>query len=342
MMGELFGDDDTLLERLIGYGIAAVIAAVLLLAPLGALAQTAPPPTCLPSNAILNGTGTDYKVFETAAVHGEVGWCPSADGTTWYIAAHRWCLKTVCDKAPPNAFTLFLGAIDRIRVAANPITQLQTEWATAAVPLATDLEKWQVRDWRYQACQWLTSTQPGVTPRPPVPIALPKKLPTDVDAVIPLTYCDSLAPGAKPLAPCAAQPVTWAQGAASCAANYAGGASGSSAALSNINPTNTGSATATCTDGAIAVTAPLCAAIPPPATVYVVTPNGTNPERQWFLAVQGPDGMWKRSTSPGGTTPVGGACDCAAISFKEFNITTYCKAPVANAVNPVVACMVKK
>jgi mono/diheme cytochrome c family protein len=63
-------------------------------------------------------------------------------------------------------------------------------------------------------------------------------------------------------APCASQDVTWSQGASSCNASYAGGASGTSAALSDVVGPTTGTATATCTNGAVSVSQAVCATTP--------------------------------------------------------------------------------
>ena len=168
----------------------------------GQTAASAPlKPYCLPSDT-KGGLGSDHQTFETADVSGEVGWCPSSDGG-WHITVHQYCLKTICGKPPLSAAAVITGAITRVLHAANPASQAQAEWATAGIPLKTDLERWQYQSWLYQACQWLTATQPGVSPRPTaLPIALPKKSPTDVTAPLPpLTYCEVWKPGAAPAPP---------------------------------------------------------------------------------------------------------------------------------------------
>jgi hypothetical protein len=58
----------------------------------------------------------------------------------------------------------------------------------------------------------------------------------------------------------------WTQGTSTCNASYAGGASGSSTLLRDTVAPTTGTATAICANGVVALTAPLCvtAAPPPP------------------------------------------------------------------------------
>jgi hypothetical protein len=194
--------------RAILFGLGVIFAVIALLfftasAVYGQAASaptaSAPVPDCLPKNSVFNGTGTDYGEFETDTVAGRMGWCPEIDNT-WGLYVHQWCLKTVCGKAPLTTTAVLLGAIDRIRAATDPIAQIKLEWKTSGIPLATPLEVWQYNDWRYQACQWLTATQPGVTPRPStMPIAIPKKLPTDIDPLLPpMSYCEPWNPGVKP------------------------------------------------------------------------------------------------------------------------------------------------
>lgn len=166
-------------------------------------AQVNLPPTqppCLPGNMVFKGTGTDYGVFETADMHGEVGWCTSNNGG-WRIFFHRWCLKTVCNKAPPDVWTRVVDALGRVKSASNPALQMRAEWDAVGVPFKTPLEWWQFNDWRYQACQWLSSTQPGVTPRPPLPLPWPHSTPLNPNGTIwtpPLDYCNQMNPGPKP------------------------------------------------------------------------------------------------------------------------------------------------
>lgn len=183
--------------------IAAAVALMLLLLYVRSVkAQTtAPEPPCLPANAIVKGTGTDYKTFETINVKGEVGWCPSSSGG-WRIAIHQWCLKTVCSNGTPISSGAIMAAIDRVMRAADPASQAAAEWAAVSITPRTDLELWQFKDWRYQACQWLSSTQPGVTPRPAMPIPLPNVFnPDGTQWMPPLTYCDVWDPGPKPTPP---------------------------------------------------------------------------------------------------------------------------------------------
>lgn len=197
--------DDLVVDALIAVLIALLLAVFTTSASgqaASAPTASAPVPDCLPKNSVFSGTGTDYGEFETAAVAGRMGWCPEIDNT-WGLYVHQWCLKTVCGKAPLTTTAVLLGAIDRIRAAADPIAQVKLEWKTSGIPLATPLEVWQYNDWRYQACQWLTATQPGVTPRPSkMPIAIPKKLPTDIDPPLPpMNYCETWNPGPAPVTP---------------------------------------------------------------------------------------------------------------------------------------------
>jgi hypothetical protein len=67
-------------------------------------------------------------------------------------------------------------------------------------------------------------------------------------------------------AACTSQTVNWTQGANSCTASYPGGQSGTSVALSDIIAPATGTVTATCTNGAVALTAPVCSTGTPPPT----------------------------------------------------------------------------
>ena len=61
--------------------------------------------------------------------------------------------------------------------------------------------------------------------------------------------------------------MTWTQGTSTCSATYAGGASGSTSALSDSLAPTTGTATASCTNGVVALSAPVCTtAAPPPPT----------------------------------------------------------------------------
>lgn len=171
-----------------------------------AYGQTTPPPdwSCIPAQHARAGdvrVGTRYEVFETAVISGRVGWCPTVDGTAWYTWSHQWCRKDLCNKLPASATTTILAALDRIANATDRRAQINIEWKTWGVPPKTPLEDWERKSWRQQACQWLTSTQPGVAPRPPLPIPLPKKLPTDVAFDPPMTFCDFLDPGAKPVPP---------------------------------------------------------------------------------------------------------------------------------------------
>lgn len=179
----------------------AVMAAILFAFIVGALfsetrAQTPPVPEkyCLPKvGTVINGTGTAYGTFETLDVAGRVGWCPSNSGG-WYIVIHQWNLQKT--KAPLDG--MVGDAIDRVLHSSDPVAQALVEWSTYRQPLVTDLDKWNYRTWRYQACQWLTSTQPGVTPRPPMPVALDAKNPDGSAWVPPMDYCEAWNPGAKP------------------------------------------------------------------------------------------------------------------------------------------------
>lgn len=184
-----------------------VLAAGLVLLILGGIGMCQPafgqagqqPPTthegCLPAQ--LGGTGTRYELFETAAVSGRVGWCPVGDGR-WYTWVHQWCRKDLCNKLPAHATVTIAAATDRIANATDKWAQVKEEWKVWAVPLTTDMQRWELRDWRHQACQWLTSTVPGVTPQPPLPIPLPNITP---QPVLPTTYCEGYAPGPKPEPP---------------------------------------------------------------------------------------------------------------------------------------------
>jgi mono/diheme cytochrome c family protein len=91
-----------------------------------------------------------------------------------------------------------------------------------------------------------TPTTPAPTPTPPPPPPSPSPPPSAVD--------------------CAGQAVTWTQGTSTCSATYAGGTSGSTSALSDIVAPTTGTASASCTNGVVTMSAPVCttAAPPPP------------------------------------------------------------------------------
>ena len=187
--------------------VIAMVAFVVLAGNAHAQAASAPPPEpyCLPGTALLKGTGTDFALFETADVSGRVGWCKSNNGG-WRIVIHQWNLR----KAAPIPFDVYVGdAITRVLRSSDPIAQAKIEWATYGVPLETDLDRWLYRDWRYQACQWLTSTTPGaMNPRPPLPIAWPNSPPLNADGtpwLPPPGYCDPWTPGAKPVP----APSTW-------------------------------------------------------------------------------------------------------------------------------------
>ena len=190
-------------------GIAAVVAVALMslgvalalmFIPTPARAQTPAEPHCLPANGLINGTGTNYEVFETADVSGDVGWCPSLSGG-WRIYVHHFCLREVCGKPKPEWAGIIAAATYRITHAVDPVAQLMTEWRNNGIALQTDMQRWQVKNWRHQACMWLTSTQPGVTPRPPLPITISPP-PVNADGtpwLPPLDYCALWAPGAQPV-----------------------------------------------------------------------------------------------------------------------------------------------
>jgi mono/diheme cytochrome c family protein len=74
--------------------------------------------------------------------------------------------------------------------------------------------------------------------------------------------CSTAAPPPPP-APCPAQTVTWTQGTSTCNAPYAGGASGASAALSDVIGPTTGTATASCNNGGVSVSAAVCSTAQP-------------------------------------------------------------------------------
>lgn len=176
--------------------VLLALAALLLIAP--AYGQTAPPtpqPACLPNNALLKGTGSDYGLFETQEVSGRVGWCPSVPAG-WHMGVHQWTLK----KTPAAVGFSLTAAIDRVRAASSPLAQVQAEVSAIGQPITTDLDRWLFRDWAHQACQWLTSTQPGVTPRAPMPIAIPNP-DGGIPALLTMTYCDYLDPGPRPAPP---------------------------------------------------------------------------------------------------------------------------------------------
>lgn len=166
---------------------------LLLLALLPSLshAQASAPlqPYCIPNNNWLKGAGTDYNVFETAEISGRVGWCPSSEGG-WHITVHQWCQKSLCTKTTMAIMATSLGAaIDRVKAASAPASQIATEWASWGVPLKTDLEKWHFRDWKHQACLWLISK--------PFPLQPPGGFAPTWDPTP--AYCDSLLPGVKPV-----------------------------------------------------------------------------------------------------------------------------------------------
>lgn len=179
--------------------IVAILAlAIVALLPGAARAQAASAPAipyCLPKTPLLNGTGTDFTLFETATVSGRLGWCPSSSG--WNIVVHQWNLK----KTQAPGFDTFVGdAIARVLRASDPVAQVKIEWATYGQPLTNDADRWEYASWRFQACQWLTSTQPGVSPRPAMPIALPAdvKNPDGTPWLPPVGYCDPWNPGPPP------------------------------------------------------------------------------------------------------------------------------------------------
>jgi hypothetical protein len=181
-------------------GVLFIVVIAILAMPGLSRAQAASAPAiepCLPNNAVIKGTGTDYGTFETADVKGRIGWCPNADGS-WRIVVFQWNLRRL---AMPAGFDLG-AAIDRVRAASSPIAQVTLEFAAYAKPLETDNDKWAFRDWRHQACQWLTATQPGVAPRGAMPIKLPDsvKNPDGTPWLAPMTICDPWAPGDKPVA----------------------------------------------------------------------------------------------------------------------------------------------
>lgn len=79
---------------------------------------------------------------------------------------------------------------------------------------------------------------------------------------VPLSGTGSATP--PPPAACASQVVPWTVGTSSCSATYAGGQSGTSAALSDIVAPDTGTVTASCTNGQLTLTTPVCVTAPPP------------------------------------------------------------------------------
>ena len=81
---------------------------------------------------------------------------------------------------------------------------------------------------------------------------------------VPLSGSGSVVP--QPTA-CASQSVPWAVGTSSCSATYPGGPSGSSTTLSDIIAPDTGTVTASCTNGQLTLTAPVCVTAPPPPPV---------------------------------------------------------------------------
>ena len=67
-----------------------------------------------------------------------------------------------------------------------------------------------------------------------------------------------------PPAPCGGQAVTWTVSTSTCTATYPGGQSGTSTLLSDATGPTTGTVTASCTNGLLALNLPLCAATLPP------------------------------------------------------------------------------
>lgn len=125
------------------------IVALALLWPITAFGQ------CLPSNAVIKGTGTDYIVHATPAVSGRMGWCPvtapasAPTGFVWYQPViHTWCLTRYCDTPGPALYS----AIDRIRAASEPVAAARAEIATFTRPLETPADVWDFQDWRNKAC----------------------------------------------------------------------------------------------------------------------------------------------------------------------------------------------
>ncbi len=104
--------------------------------------------------------------------------------------------------------------------------------------------------------EWAATASPSTVPPLPLPPVTP--------------------PPVTPAGDCAAQTVTWSVSGASCSASFAGGASGSSAKLTNARSGATGTVTASCNNGAVALASPVCAAVvvapptPPAATGDVV------------------------------------------------------------------------
>jgi mono/diheme cytochrome c family protein len=93
--------------------------------------------------------------------------------------------------------------------------------------------------------EWTATSSPSTVPPVPLPPVTP--------------------PPVTPAGDCAAKTVTWSVSGANCSASFAGGASGSSAKLTNLLTGTTGSVTASCNNGAVALASPVCAAV-------VVTP----------------------------------------------------------------------
>ena len=75
-----------------------------------------------------------------------------------------------------------------------------------------------------------------------------------------------------PPAPCATQAVTWTVGTSTCTATYPGGQSGTSTTLRDITGPTTGTATARCTIGQLALTAQLCTTTSPLPTIKSIDP----------------------------------------------------------------------
>lgn len=179
----------------------AALAAIAMCQP--AFGQTPPEDFwCMPAE--LGGTGTRYENFATAAVSGRIGWCPNQEKTRWKMAVHQWCRNDVCNRLPAQATITIAASIDRVLKASDKKTAVKAEWDAWKIANDTPLKEWEYKDWRYQACTWLTSTH-DASSRPPVPIPLPKAKPDDVDFQFPLTFCDVLKPGDKPAPP----PVAW-------------------------------------------------------------------------------------------------------------------------------------
>jgi Regulator of chromosome condensation (RCC1) repeat/Abnormal spindle-like microcephaly-assoc'd, ASPM-SPD-2-Hydin/IPT/TIG domain len=104
---------------------------------------------------------------------------------------------------------------------------------------------------------------------------------------------------APPQAACASQVVPWTVGTSNCSAAYAGGQSGTSAALSDIIAPDTGTVTATCTNGQLTLTAPVCVTAAPPqgALPTVLSVSPASGKAGDLLTVRGADFGANQGTS---------------------------------------------